>query len=538
MKRTARVWRKALLAGTVAAALAITGCAPSGGGGGGDSSGGGGTFIVGMSAEPPHLMRLFLGDVQVGLVGLAMQESLVTVNRERELEPQLAESWELLDDVTHRFHLREGVTWHDGEAFTADDVVFSLTEGLGVNAQTAALKDIIKEARVVDDLTVDVELNSPAGAFLAMLNPMSFTVIPEHIYAGTDMAENPANRAPIGTGPYKFKSWESNRITLERNDEYWGDEPGYENVVFTVMGDPTARALALKNGDIHYVNSYDVPYEAILQLENDDNVKLDVGRASTSMKMFPFNTRNEILAKPEVRKALFQAIDREFISESVYGGYFPPGNAPLPDGHWANAGEVDYTAEFPFDPEAAEAALDAAGYPRDANGIRFALTHRYETAEPGGDKVAEVVADNWKAIGIDVTVLADDPEVFRNEVFAEHNFDTYTINIASGADPAIGLYRRYTCDNDQNAVFGNATGYCNPELDDVFREAAAANAQEDRIPFYTQAQRMIADDLPTAILVQVKYTEAIRSDLSGLDGFLWPGEVVILDWSKIGPPAS
>lgn len=538
MKRIGRLRQRLLLAGAAAmiAALAVTGCSPNGSGNRGGASDS--TFVVGMSAEPPHLMRLFLGDVQVGLVGLAMEESLVTVNRDRELEPQLAESWELLDEVTHRFHLRKGVKWHDGEPFTAADVVFSLTEGLGVNAQTAALKDMIKEAKEVDEHTVDVVLNSPAGAFLAMLNSMSFTVIPKHIYEGTDLLENPANRAPIGTGPFKFESWENNRITLVRNDDYWGDKPGYENVVFTVMGEPSARALALKKGDIQYINSYDVTYESILQLEDDDNIRLDVGRASTSMKMFPFNTRNEILAKPEVRKALFQAINREFISKSVYGGYFPPGRAPLPDGHWANSGEVDYEKELPYDPEAAEAALDAAGYPRGADGIRFSLTHRYETAEPGGDKVAEVIADNWKAIGIDVKVIADDAEVFRKEVFAEHNFDTYTINISSGADPAIGLYRRYTCDNNQNAVFGNATGYCNEELDAVFRDAAAANEQSERTPFYTKAQRMIADDMPTATLVQVKYTDAIRADLSGLDGFLHPGEVVILDWSKLGPPKS
>jgi len=83
--------------------------------------------------------------------------------------------------------------------------------------------------------------------------------------------------------------------------------------------------------------------------------------------------------------------------------------------------------------------------------------------------------------------------VFRQEVFAEHNFDTYTINISSGADPAIGLYRRYTCDNDQNAVFGNATGYCNPDLDAVFLAAGAANEQSERTPLYTEAQQIIAD---------------------------------------------
>lgn len=532
MFRTVRTWAVTLVAG---AALLMAGCGGTAGGAGGQGGNTDDTFVVGMSAEPPHLMRLFLGDVQVGLVGLAMEESLVTVDREREVQPQLAESWEQLDDLTYRFHLRQGVSWHDGEPFTADDVVFTFENGLGVNAGTAALKEMVASATAVDEHTVDVVLNSPSGAFLAMLNPMSFSVLPRHVYEGTELETNPANREPVGTGPFKFESWENGRITLARNDDYWGDAPGFTKVVFTVIGDATARALALKSGDIDYINSYDVPYEAILQLENDENVMLDNGRASYSMKMFPFNTRNEILADPAVRQALFQAVDRDFISESVFGGYFPPGRSPLPEGHWANTGEIDYAAEYPYDPEAAEAALDAGGYPRGADGTRFSLVHRYEASEPGGEKVAEVIADNWRAIGVDTTVVQDDAEVFREEVFANHNFDTYTINIASGADPAIGLYRRYTCDNDQNAVFGNATGYCDTQLDELFIAANSANEREERVPLYTQAQRMVADDLPTAILVQVSYTEAIRAELSGIEEFFALGEVVLLDWSKIGP---
>jgi peptide/nickel transport system substrate-binding protein len=522
---------------TVVALVVLGGCGR--GSAGGDQTSGGkakDTFVVALSSEPPHLMRLFLGDVSVGLVGLAMEESLVTVDRNHTIEPQLAESWEMLDDVTYRFHLRKNVTWHDGKPFTSADVVYTFENGLGINSGTAALQKLVKSAKAVDDNTVDITLNGPSGAFLAMLNPMSFSILPAHVYQGTDLESNPANRAPVGTGPFKFSSWQYNQITLVRNDDYWGDKPGFAKVVFTTLADPTARALALRNGDIDYINSYDVTYESLLQLKQDKNIKVDSGRSSLSMKMFPFNTRNPILAKPEVRKALFQAIDRDFISKTVFGGLFPAGHAALPDGHWANSGDVDYGKLFPYDPKAAESALDAAGYPRKANGIRFTLTHRYDASEPGGEKVAEVIADYWKAIGVETKIMQDDAQVFRDAVFAKHQFDTYTINIASGADPAIGLYRRYTCDNNQNAVFGNATGYCNSKLDEVFAAANSANEQKDRTPLYTQAQKMIADDLPTAILVQVKYTDAIRADLTGIDGFFRLGEVVLLDWSKIGPP--
>ncbi|MEV4377860.1 ABC transporter substrate-binding protein [Streptosporangium sp. NPDC049644] len=513
--------------------LALAGC-----GGAGTSSAQDDVFVVAITKQPPHLMRMFLGDATVGLVGLAISESLVTVNRENEVEPQLAKSWEQPDDKTYRFHLVPQVTWHDGKPFTSADVVYSLTEGLGVNPSTASLKAMIDSVKAVDDLTVDVVLKNPSGAFLAMLNPMSITILPKHVYEGTDLMSNPANRAPVGTGPYKFQSWEGNQITLVRNDAYWDGKAAIPTVVFSVSADPNARALALKNGDIDYINSFDLPYEALRQLQNTDGITLDTGRASTSMQQLQFNMRNPVLAKPEVRKALFSAIDRKFISQTVFGGLSPAGTAALPADHWANSGEVDYMQEFPFDPVKAGAALDAAGYPKDASGKRFPMTLRFDTGIPGSERTAEVMADNWRSIGVDVTVMADEREVFTDAVYAKHKFDAFIINIAAGADPAIGLYRRYTCDNGQNAVFGNASGYCNKALDELFAQANASNDRAERTSLYAKAQRVIADDLPVATTIQVQYTDAIRTEFGGKEGFLSRGEVVMLDWNALTPAAA
>ncbi|MGW4794995.1 ABC transporter substrate-binding protein [Nonomuraea sp. NPDC004297] len=508
--------------------LALAGCGGAGASGAQDD-----VFVVAITKQPPHLMRMFLGDATVGLVGLAISESLVSVNRKREVEPQLAKSWEQPDDKTYRFHLVPDVTWHDGKPFTSADVVFSLTEALGVNPSTASLKAMIDSVKAVDDLTVDVVLKSPSGAFLAMLNPMNVSIVPKHVYEGGDLMSNPANRAPVGTGPYKFESWEGNQITLVRNDAYWDGKPAIPTVVFTVSADANARALALKNGDIDYINSFDLPYEALRQLQNADGVALDTGRASTSMQQLQFNTRNPVLAKPAVRKALFSAIDREFISKTVFGGLSPAGTAALPSDHWANSGEVDYMKEFPFDAAKAGAALDAAGYPKNASGTRFPMTLRYDTSVPGSERTAEVIADNWRSAGIDAKVMADEREVFSDAVYAKHEFDAFIINIASGADPAIGLYRRYTCDNGQNAVFGNASGYCNKALDEIFAKANASNDRAERTRLYADAQRVIADDLPVATTIQVQYTDAIRSEFGGREGFLSRGEVVMLDWNAL-----
>jgi peptide/nickel transport system substrate-binding protein len=522
--------RRGLGALAVALCLVLAGCSGAGAGSAQDD-----VFVAAITKQPPHLMRMFLGDATTGLIGLAIEESLVTVNREREVEPQLAQSWEMPDEKSYRFHLVPNVTWHDGKPFTSADVVYTFEHALGVNPATESLKSMIESVTAVDDLTVDVVLSSPSGAFLAMLNPMNFSIVPKHVYEGTDLLSNPANRAPIGTGPYKFESWDGNQITLVRNDAYWQGPPAIPTVVFTVSADPNARALALKNNDIDYINSFDLPYEALRQLQDEEGVTLDTGRASTSMQQLQFNTRNPVLSSPAVRKALFSAIDREFVSQTVFGGLSPAGTAALPADHWANSGEVDYMKEFPFHPAQAEAALDAAGFPKDASGKRFSMNLRFDTSVPGSERTTEVIADNWRSIGVDTVVMADERQVFTDTVYAKHDFDAFIINIASGADPAIGLYRRYTCDNGQNAVFGNASGYCNPDLDEVFARANASNDRAERVRLYAEAQRIIADDLPIATTIQVQYTDAIRSEFGGKEGFLSRGEVVMLDWNALTP---
>jgi peptide/nickel transport system substrate-binding protein len=522
------------VAAVAAFALIASACSASSG----ESSGSGrdDTFVVALASEPAHLQRMFLGELPTGLVGLAMEESLVTVSRDGEILPQLAESWDSPDDTTYVFHLREGVLWHDGEEFTAEDVVYTFENAVGITGATVAIDSLVDSVSAPDEHTVEVKLAVPSAAFLSMLNPATFSILPEHIFAESEnIQEDPAIMAPVGTGPYAFSSWENGRITLDANEDYWGEKPKFKQVVFTVIGDPSARAIALRNGDIDYINSYDVSAEALKQLEDQDGITLDTGRAAPSLKFFAFNTRTEALSTPEVRRALFQGIDREFISESVYDGRSPAATSPFSSKHWTTSDEVNYSESLPFDPDAAGAALDEAGYPAGADGTRFSLVYRYSADEPGGDKAAEIVADNWRAIGIDVTLMQDDAELFRQEVFANHNFDVYTINITASTDPAISVYNRYTCDNGQNRVNGNAGGFCDPALDELFAQANMTVDRDQRTAMYTEAAKTIEAQLPTGVLVEVNYTDAIRADLTGIEGFLNIGEVVALDWSAIGP---
>ena len=182
----------------------------------------GGTVHVVVQPEPPMLMQGLNQNGPTNMVAGNIYESLLRYNEKLEPQPSLAKSWEISPDAkVYTFKLQEGVTWHDGKPFTADDVVFTLDKFLRevhprwrpiVNAQ-------VEKIEKVDDLTVKITLKQPFGPMIMTQEVASAPMIPKHIYDGTDYRANPANNTPIGTGPFKLKEWKKGSyIHLVKND--------------------------------------------------------------------------------------------------------------------------------------------------------------------------------------------------------------------------------------------------------------------------------------------------------------------------------
>jgi peptide/nickel transport system substrate-binding protein len=228
----------------------------------------GGTLHAVVQPEPPMLMQGLNQNGPTLVVAGNIYESLLRFDEKLVPQPSLAKSWEISADAkVYTFKLQEGVKWHDGKPFSADDVVFSLDKFLReVHPRWRPLANAqIESIDKVDELTVKITLKQPFGPLLLALETSFSPIIPKHIYDGTDYRANPANNTPIGTGPYKFKEWKKGSyIHLVRHEDYWiKGRPNLDEIYYQIIPDAAARAVAYETGKVDLltggsVDVYDV----------------------------------------------------------------------------------------------------------------------------------------------------------------------------------------------------------------------------------------------------------------------------------------
>lgn len=496
--------RRKLIVAALASTLALVGCA-TGGDGGADAE------VVFVDAIPVNPAMFNPQVIQAEQASSTMYEPLVGIDENYEPVPVLAERWEVSDDaLVITFHLREGVTWHDGEPFTSADVKFNIEEVFPVAPNAGLLVQAVDSVETPDDLTVIVNLKEP---FLAWLNGQtSQEMLPKHIFEGTEIGTNPANTAPIGTGPFKFDSFSpGENIQVVKNEEYWGESGDVDRIIFAIMPDANARLLALQSGDIDRLAG--VPLGEIEVIEDNQEMILNSLGTTRSQQVIFFNTRVAPLDDAEVRKALYGTIDRQQIAEDAYYGYAEaaPGFIPEQIG-WARDDSVNFAELIPNDAEANRAVLAAAGLEE--------LTIKTLAGYPGLFAAAELIKSNLAEVGVEVSIIAEDLQVFVDSVYNQNDFEIVVFQGGLYEDPSLGLVRQFTC-NPDNLTFVNPTGHCDEPLDSILAEAATGLTPEERRDAFTQAQLRLAETVHAMPLVFDQPVTAYRGDRwEGLDGFL------------------
>lgn len=481
----------------------------------------GGTMVVTLGANPDHLNPAISSSVIVAMPAQAIIEGLIRLDGEFLPQPALATSWDVSEDSkTFTFHLRDGVTWHDGEAFTADDVVFTLTTITPLHPRAASVFSNVASVVATDASTVVVTLNDPFGPFINFLTADNVGILPEHVYAGSDPATNPANMAPIGTGAFKFDNWASGQsITLVKNENYWAEgRPYLDELIFSIIPDANSRILALEAGDVDMVTNYDIAINDIERLKQTPGLVVRQSGGIPRPLLLIFNNETPELNDAAVRKALFRGLDREMIRDSAYAGEGELGRSAVPPGiAWAYNPAIDYMAMYPFDVAAANAELDAAGFPADAEGNRFTVRFTYDPAQGGFAELGEILRANWAELGVSVELEARERNVWLDAVYQNKDFDTTVAFYLAGIDPAFGVDRAYRCEDIRPASFTNASQYCNSELDALLNGARTTTDLDQRIAFYQEAQEIIAADLPTAVVMDSPHAQAISDRFGNLD---------------------
>lgn len=495
----------------------------------------GGRLVVAADSEPRNLNPAIVASNGVFFVASKVVEPLAeaSFNGKDGLEPRLATSWEgSSDGLSVTFKLRDGVTWHDGKTFTSADVAFS---ALQVWKPLQNLGRVVfKDLQAVDtpDAQTAVFRFAKPTPFQLIRNalPALTSVVPRHLFEGTDIATNPANNQLVGTGPFKlaeYKPGEYYRLT--RNESYWDKEKPYlDEIVFRVLPDRAAAAEALEAEEVQLAAFSAVPLADLARIDAVDGIEV-VSKgyeALTYQLVVEINHRRKELADRKVRQAIAHAIDRDFVVKTVFLGYAQPATGPVPQND-----KQFYSADvpaYPFDVARANALLDEAGYPKDANGTRFTLkllpAPFFNETRQFGDYLRQALA----AVGIDAQIVNNDAAAHLQAVYTDHAFDLAVGSPVFRGDPAISTTILVQSGIPDGVPFSNQGGYSNAELDAVIAKAAETLDEQARIGLYREFQKQVVGDLPLINVAEWGFITVARSSVKNVsDNPRW----AVSNWS-------
>jgi peptide/nickel transport system substrate-binding protein len=446
-------------------------------------------------------------------------------------QPQLATAWTIsADGLQYTFKLRQGVRWHDGEPFTSKDVATSIGLLKQYHSRGRSTFANVVEVRTPDPHTALLQLSRPAPYLIYALAASESPIVPAHLYDSGDPLNNPHNIAPIGTGPFRFKSWErGSHVVLVRNPDYWdAPKPYIDELVLRFIGDPAARAVALETGELDLAGENPVPLLDIQRLQALPHLALESRGYSydAAQTQLQFNLDNRYLANPKVRQAIAHTIDREAILRAVWYGYGIV--APSPISPLLTQFYDPHAPTWPHDPAKANQLLDEAGLPRQSNGYRFALNVDYNPYDPTFARLADYLRQTLRGVGIEATVRSQDFGAYVKRIYTDRDFDLDANFLGNTFDPTVGVQRLYWSKNFRKGVpFSNATHYSNPEVDRLLEAAAVENDPRTRVAYFRQFQQVVGQDLPIVDLVTLKqvtiYNRRVHNHTvtaDGLDGNL------------------
>ena len=447
------------------------------------------TITLGMVLEPPNLDPTGGAAAAIDEVVYAnLFEGLTRFGPDGAVLPALATSWEVNEDGTvYTFHLATGVTFHDGTAFDADDVVFSLDRARAedsTNAQKALFAGIAS-VEAVDAATVTVTLSEANGNFpFNMAWGDAVIVAPESV-------DNAAT-APVGTGPFAFGEWvQGDHVTLTRFDGYWGEAPALASATFKFISDGNAAFAAMMAGDIDAFPNFPAP-ETLGQFEADPRFTVIVG-STEGETILAMNNKQPPLDDVRVREAIAHAINRQDIIDGAMFGFGTPIGT-----HFAphNPDYVDLTSLSAYDPEASKALIAEVG---EIPTLRLMLPPP-SYARRGG----EIIAAQLREVGIETEISNLEWAQWLEQVFKGKDFD---LTIVSHTEPAdINIYAR------PEYYFQ----YDNADFQALIAELSVTSDPEKRSKLNRQAQTMIAEDFVNGYLFQLAKTGVANAKIKGL----------------------
>ena len=461
-----------------------------------------------------------------GEINLLLFNGLTAHNGKNEVVPGLAKSWEFDESsCTYTFHLEEGVTWHDGESFTAEDVKFTIEAIMEPEnaSENAPNYEDVEEITVADEHTISFRLSAPNVAFL---DYMTMAVLPKHLLAGEDMQTSVFFRAPVGTGPYKLESWDMGQaIVLKKNEDYFKGEPHIDRVIFKIVPDDNAKSLQMEAGELDLALL--PPKAAQSFAEREGYVCYHM--LTSDYRGILFNFHNPYWQENrDIIPAICYAIDRQAIVDAVLLGQGMPAYGPLQRNVYNN----ENVEHYDYNPEKAMEILESVGCVKGEDGFYARNGERlsFVISVGAGDQVridmAQAAAQQIREIGIDCSVEIPTRVDWNGQM-------AYLIGWGSPFDADDHTYK----------VFGtgkgaNYSGYSNAAVDDYLTQARSTDEPQVRREAYARFQEELANDPAYAFICYIDADYVADASIHGISpdtvmghhgvGIFWN----ISEWTK------
>ena len=479
----------------------------------------GDALIRGNIGDASNLIPALASDTASTDVTSLVYNGLIKYDANLNLVGSLAESWEVSEDgLTITFHLRKDVKWHDGQPFTSKDALFTYQLMIDPNTPTAYGDDFkqVKKAEALDDCTFKVSYDRPYAPGLAS---WGFHIMPEHLLKGRDITTSPLARNPVGTGPYRFKSWETGQqIVLEANPDYFEGRPYISRLVTRVIPDLATMFLELKSGNLDFMRL--TPDQYTRETDTSDFKKNFKKYQYPAMgyTYLGFNLLDPKFEDRRVRQAIAYAINQEEVIKGVLLGLGRAANGPYLPGSWAYNDQV---TPYPFDQDKARKLLAEAGWTDtngdgvlDKDGQPFEFTIITNQGNKLREQTAVIIQQRLKEVGMTVKVRSIEWAAFLKEFVDKKNFEAIILAWTIPPDP--DLYDVWSSTKTKPGEL-NFISFKNEEVDKLLEEARYTFDREVRKKAYFRIQEILKEEVPYVFLYVPDALPAVASRVHGVD---------------------
>jgi len=478
----------------------------------------GDTIVTASIGEPSNLIPLLSTDSPSHEVASFIYNGLVKYDKDLNVIGDLAESWKFSDDnLSITFFLRRNVKWHDGQPFTARDVMYTYKVTINPRTPTAYSGDflLVKKAEVLNDYTFRVTYDKP---FAPALISWSIAILPRHLLEGKDITTSPLTRSPIGTGPYKFHQWiPGDRIILVANENYFEGKPYIERYIMRIIPDSATMFLELKRYSIDMMGL--TPLQAVKQTDYPKFAReyAKYRYLSFGYVYMGYNLRHTFFKDKRVRQALSYAINKREIIDGILLGQGVEATGPFKPDMWAYNKRV---RKFEFSKEKALQLLEEAGFAKGSdgrlykNGMPFEFTLLVNQGNDVRIRCAELIQKRLSDIGIKVNIRVIEWASFINEFIDKRNFEAVILGWSIPNDPDIfDIWHS----SKQGVKELNFIGFENREVDELLVRARHTLKKEERQRYYFRIQEILAEEQPYTFLFIPYANIAIHKRFKGIE---------------------